>query len=309
MTSSPPPSDGTPEPNGAEAAEPENASETPDVTEPVSSHEPEPEPVDEPEATAEAPEPQPATKASEPQPATKASEPEPATEEWPAEPTADEWPAEPTAGARRADIDGVSAMAEDLIARGAPWDSRTSWTIVLVEGIVAALMGLVFIFSPLGGSSTTLQLVGLILLAGSLVTLFQLWRHTYDPELELLAAFRSGSGVTVGSVVIVATFLTEVTDAVVASLAVVVGIGFVVFGLVGIAGSLVRRRVDAPLPLAALVMNAVLALAGLLLLFAGAAGSDAVDGLFNLLGVLLIAAGLSLCGYAYMTYQREAQSA
>ena len=224
-------------------------------------------------------------------------------------PPGDDTQGSSAASASRSTVDMATEATAEIIDRGAPWSPRTSWTIVLVEGIVAALMGLVFIFSPLGGSSTTLQLVGLILLAGSLVTLFQLWRHTYDPELELLAAFRSGSGVTVGSVVIVATFLTEVTDTVVASLAVVVGIGFVVFGLVGIAGSLVRRRVDAPLPLAALVMNAVLALAGLLLLFAGAAGSDAVDGLFNLLGVLLIAAGLSLCGYAYMTYQREAQSA
>ena len=86
----------------------------------------------------------------------------------------------------------------------------------------------------------------------------------------------------------VATFLADVTEAVTASLAVVVGIGFIVFGLVGIAATLVRRQVDAPLPLASLVVNAVLALAGLLLLFAGAAGSDAVDGLFNLLGVLLL---------------------
>ena len=305
MTSSPPPSDGTPEPNGAEAAEPENASETPDVTEPMSSHEPEPEPMDEPEATAEAPEPEPATEAPEPEPATKASEPEPATEEWPSEPTADEWPSEPTAGGRRADIDGVSAMAEDLIARGAPWDSRTSWTIVLVEGIVAALIGLLFIFKPLGGSSTTLQIVGLVLLAGSLITAFQLWRHHLRPEIEQLASFRSGSGVTVGLVVIVATLFVPVTDSVVAALAVVVGVGFFIFGVSGIGMSFVRMQLDAPLPLFTLVANAVLALAGLMLVLAGARGADSVDGIFNWLGVLLIAAGLVLAGYAYMLRQQD----
>jgi uncharacterized membrane protein HdeD (DUF308 family) len=199
-------------------------------------------------------------------------------------------------------------MAEDLIDRGAPWSPRTSWTLVLVEGVLVVLMGLVFIFKPLGGTSTTLQLVGFVLLAGSLVTAFQLWRHEYRPDLEVLAAFRAGSGVTVGSVVIVATFLTAVTEAVTATLAVVVGVGFVVFGVVGLAGSLVRREIDAPLPLASLVLNAVLGLAGLLLLFAGAAGSDTVDGLFNLLGVLLIATGLALCGYAYMLRQAATQA-
>jgi uncharacterized membrane protein HdeD (DUF308 family) len=205
-----------------------------------------------------------------------------------------------SASSTPAGVDQAAAMAEEIIDRGAPWSPRTSWTIVLVEGIVVALMGLIFIFKPLGGASTTLQLVGLILLLGSLVTSFQLWRHQYRPDLEVLASFRAGSGVTVGAVVVVATFLTDVTAAVTATLAVVVGIGFVVFGVVGIASSLVRRQLEAPLPLASLVLNAVLALAGLLLLFAGAAGSDTVDGLFNLQGVLLIAAGLALAGYAYM---------
>ncbi len=201
-------------------------------------------------------------------------------------------------------VDRATVLAEDLIDRGAPWSPRTSWTIVLVEGILVALMGLVFIFKPLGGASTTLQLVGVVLLAGSLITAFQLWRHQYRPDIEVLASFRAGSGVTVGAVVVVATFLTEITEAVTATLAVVVGIGFIVFGLVGIASSLVRRQVAAPLPLASLVLNAVLALAGLLLLFAGAAGSSTVDGLFNLQGVLLIAAGLALTGYAYMLRQQ-----
>jgi len=196
-------------------------------------------------------------------------------------------------------------MTEDLIDRGAPWSSSTSWTIVLGEGIVAAIIGLLFIFKPLGGSSTTLQLVGLILLGGSLVTAFQLWRHRFRPDLEQLFAFRAGSGVTVGLVVVVATFFTAVTDAVTAALAVVIGIGFIIFGLTGIAASFIRRQQQAPLPLATLIINAVLALAGGVMMFAGAAGADAVDGIFNLLGVLLLAAGLGLAGYGYLLHQQE----
>lgn len=200
-------------------------------------------------------------------------------------------------------------MTAELIVRGAPWGSRTSWRIVLVEGIVAAVVGLIFLLKPLGGSSTTLQLVGLILLGGSLITALELWRHDIRPDLEQLAAFRAGSGVTVGLVVLVATLFTAVTDAVTAALAVVVGIGFVIFGITGIAASFVRRTTDAPLPLATLVLNAILGLAGLVLLFAGAAGADAVDGIFNILGILLIAAGLGLAGYAYLLFQQEASGA
>ena len=65
------------------------------------------------------------------------------------------------------------SMAEDFVDRGAPWSPKTSWSIVLVEGIVVAIVGLLFIFKPLGGTSTTLQLVGFVLLGGSLVTIVQ----------------------------------------------------------------------------------------------------------------------------------------
>lgn len=231
------------------------------------------------------------------------SEPMDVMAEAPVTPDVESQP-EPAGNRRQADIEQVSALAEELIDRGAPWDSRTSWTIVLVEGIVAAIVGLLFIFKPLGGSSTTLQVVGLILLAGALITSFQLWRHRLRPEIEQLSSFRAGSGVTVGLVVIVATFFVPVTDAVVAALAVVVGVGFIVFGATGIAGSFVRMRSDVPLPLPTLVANAVLALAGLALMLAGARGSESVDGIFNLLGVLLIASGLALAGYSYMLRQQ-----
>lgn len=214
-------------------------------------------------------------------------------------------PAGASSSGRREDIERASALAEDLIDRGAPWNPNTSWTIVLTEGIVAAIVGLLFIFKPLGGSSTTLQIVGLILLGGSLITVFQLWRHHLRPEIEQLAAFRAGSGLTVGLVVVVATFFTAVTDSVVAALSVVIGVGFFVFGATGIAGSFVRQRLDVPLPLFTLVANAVMALAGIILLVAGAGGSGSVDTVFNLLGVLLIAAGLALAGWAYLLRQEE----
>jgi uncharacterized membrane protein HdeD (DUF308 family) len=205
----------------------------------------------------------------------------------------------------QANVERATAVTEELIDRGAPWSPNTSWTIVLGESIVAGVLGLIFLFKPLGGASTTLQLVGLVLLIAAGLTAFQVWRHLVRPDLETLAAFRAGSGVTVGLVIVMATFFAGVTAEVSAALAVVIGIGFIIFGLTGIAASLVRRSVDAPLPLEVLVINAVLALAGAVLMFSGAAGAGAVDGIFSLLGILLILAGLGLGGYAYLLRQQE----
>jgi len=233
------------------------------------------------------------------------SAPPPPTEAAP--PQADAQPTS-TSAPSTSNVDRATQITEELIDRGVPWSSTTSSPIVLIEGIVAATLGLIFVFRPLGSSSTTLQLVGLLLLGGALVTAFQLWRHRVRPDLEQLSAFRAGSGVTVGLVVVVATLLTDVTDAVTAALAVVVGIGFIVFGLTGIAGSFVRRTAVGPLPLASLILNAVMALTGAVLMFAGAAGGEAVDGMFVLLGALLLVVGVGLWGYAYWLHQQEAST-
>jgi uncharacterized membrane protein HdeD (DUF308 family) len=198
-------------------------------------------------------------------------------------------------------------MTEDLLDRGAPWSENTTWSIIMVEGIVAVVLGLLFVVQPLGGSSTVLQLVGLALLAGSLLSAFQIWRQHIRPDLENLFAFRAGSGVTVGLSVVVATFFAEVTDPVTAALAVVIGIGFFVFGIAGIAASFVRRQQDAVLPVVTLILNAVLAAAGIVLTFSGAGGAASVDRIFGLLGLLLAVVGVGLIGYAWMLRRDELQ--
>lgn len=205
----------------------------------------------------------------------------------------------------RLGVDRATALTEELIDRGAPWSSRTSWQIVGGEAIVAGILGLLILFRPVGGSSTALQLVGLILLIGALIAAFQTWRHSIRQDLEVLAAFRAGSGMTVAVVVIAATFFTNVTPEVLASLAVVVGIGFIIFGAAGIVSSFVSRVPNAPLPLPALIIDSVLIVAGAVLMFAGAAGAGAVDGIFNLVGILLIVAAVGFGGYAYLLRQQE----
>ena len=203
-------------------------------------------------------------------------------------------------------IDRATAMTEDFLDRGAPWGPRTSWRFVMAEGAVAAVAGLIILFKPLGSASTTLQLVGLLLLAAALLTTFQIWRAQVPPDRLALMSFRAGSGVTVGILVLVATFLTSVTDAVTATLAAVVGVGFLVFGAIGIAATLFARQPDQPLPAAGLILNAVLAVAGAVLVISAAAGSATVNSVFTLLGIVLILGGVALVAYGYLLRQQEA---
>jgi uncharacterized membrane protein HdeD (DUF308 family) len=203
-------------------------------------------------------------------------------------------------------IERATTMTEEFIDRGAPWSANTSWQFVIAEGAVAAIAGLLMLFRPLGGSSTTLQIIGLILLAGALVTSFQLWRGRIPPERSVLAGFRAGSGVTVGILVLVATFLTNVTDTVTATMAAVVGVGFLVFGGIGIAMTLFARQPDQPLPAVNLVLDAIVAVVGVVLILAGAAGSGTVNSVYTILGILLILGGVGLVAYGYLLRQQEA---
>jgi hypothetical protein len=211
----------------------------------------------------------------------------------------------PATSTTRESVDRATALTEELIDRGAPWSPSTSWQIVGGEAVVGAILGLLILFRPIGGSSSALQLVGFILLVAALITAFEIWRHRIRTDLEVLAAFRAGSGVTVGLVVIAATFFTSVTAEVTASLAVVVGIGFVVFGAAGIVSSFIGRVANTPLPLPGLIINSVLVVVGAVLMFAGAAGASSVDGIFNLVGILLIVGAVGLAGYAYLLRQQE----
>jgi len=210
-----------------------------------------------------------------------------------------------TAPTTPASVERATALTEELIDRGAPWSSKTSWQIVGGEAIIAGIVGLLILFRPVGGSSSALVLMGLMLLVAALINAFEVWRDKVRPDLVSLAAFRAGSGVTVGLVVVAATFLTGVSAEVTASLAVVIGVGFVIFGAAGIASSFIGRVANTPLPLPGIIINSVLVVAGAVLIFAGAAGSSSVDGIFNLVGILIIVAAVALGGYAYLLRQQE----
>ena len=144
------------------------------------------------------------------------------------------------------------------------------------EGVVAVILGLLFLFEPLGGSSVTLLADGSHPAARCAHhDLPAVARHgAAGPRDPGGLPVRLGRHGRPGDSSWPPSSLTA-TDAVTAAMAVVVGIGFLVFGLTGIAASFIRRRADAALPLLALVVNGLLALAGLVLLFAGAAGSSA----------------------------------
>ena len=195
--------------------------------------------------------------------------------------------------------DKATALAASAVDKGAPWKRGTPWWVVLTEGIVALVLGVMLLLTDLG-TNLALELLGLLLLVTSLLSVYQLFRGRIAPARVALVAFRSGAGVTTGVLVLIGSIAIGASDPVTRALAVVLGVGLVIFGLVGLASGILQRKDGLGLPIAALIVAAGCALVGLLLTINGIAGYEEVKGTFKLLGILLIVAGGALAGYGYM---------
>lgn len=195
--------------------------------------------------------------------------------------------------------DKASALASSAVDKGAPWKRGTAWWVVLTEGIVGLVLGVLLLLTDMG-TNLALELLGLLLLVSSLLSVYQLLRGQIAPGRIALVSFRSGAGVTTGVLVLIAAIAIGASEPVTRALAVVLGVGLVIFGLVGLASGILQRQAGQGLPVAALIVAGGCALVGLLLTINGIAGYDQVKGTFRLLGILLIIAGAALAGYGYM---------
>jgi hypothetical protein len=199
--------------------------------------------------------------------------------------------------------DKATALAASAVDKGAPWKRGTAWWVVLGEGIVGIVIGLMLLATDLG-TNLAIELLGLLLLVTSSLSVIQLLRGRVAPGRVAIVAFRSGAGVTTGVLVLIGSIAIGATDQVTRALAVVLGVGLIVFGLVGLASGLLRREAGHGLPIAALIVAAGMGVVGLLLTINGIAGYDQVKSTFKLLGILMLVAGGALVVYGYVLRSR-----
>lgn len=201
--------------------------------------------------------------------------------------------------------DPATALASSAVDKGAPWKRGTAWWVVLSEGVVGIAVGLLLLATDLG-TNLAIELLGVLLLVTSLLSVVQLVKGRVAPGRIALVAFRSGAGVTTGILVLIGSVAIGASDPVTRALAVVLGVGLIVFGIVGLASGLLRREAGQGLPVAVLIVAGGMALVGLMLTINGIAGYDQVKSTFKLLGVLMLVAGAALMIYGYLLRSRGA---
>ncbi len=196
-------------------------------------------------------------------------------------------------------------LAKGLVDKGAPWKAGMKWPVVMTEGIVLAIAGAVVWLAPGFGARAGLQVLGIILLATAALSAWRLLRDRVAPGRIATVAFRAGVGLSVGLIVVIGSLIAQDTDVATVAIAIILGIGLVLYGLAAIAAALVRREKGSRFPVVALVIAGLTLVVGVMLVLTGRDGMDALKGTFTWLGILLLVAGLALAGYAWLLRSRD----
>jgi uncharacterized membrane protein HdeD (DUF308 family) len=182
----------------------------------------------------------------------------------------------------------------------APWKKGARWEVVITQGIVLAVAGLIIWLAPGFGASAALQLIALLLLAMALLSTWRILRGQVAPQRMATVAFRAGVGVTVGLITVIGAFIVEDRNVGTVALAIILGVGLVLYGLVALVTTFARREPGSGIPVVALIISALTVIVGLMLIINGRNGIDSLQSTFTLLGILMLLAGLGFLGYGWM---------
>ncbi len=191
----------------------------------------------------------------------------------------------------------------------APWKQGARWEVVVTQGVILGIAGLVIWLAPGFGASAALQLIALLLLATALLSTWRILRGQVAPKRMAAVAFRAGVGITVGIVTVIGALVVEDRNVGTVALAIILGVGLVLYGLVALATTLARREPGSGIPVAALIVSALTVIVGAMLILNGRNGIDSLQSTFTLLGILMLVAGLGFLGNGFMLRNAQLQPA
>jgi hypothetical protein len=190
----------------------------------------------------------------------------------------------------------MEEQAMELINRGLPWRKDVHWSVIAIEAAALIGIGAYMMIDTEGASDIFLQLVGVVLLATSLLLGFASMRSEHA-GLGFFDAFRAGIGVTAGAIATVSWWSDYIENH---AVRMILGWGLITYTLLHLIGMIVVRG-RGGLRVPTLVIVALTMVLGILLL----TGDDTTStSRLNTLGVILVIFGVLLAGLAYYLYSR-----
>ncbi|MFN8521123.1 MAG: hypothetical protein U0667_17435 [Chloroflexota bacterium] len=199
--------------------------------------------------------------------------------------------------------------AAKSLGGAAPWKKGARWEVVVTQGVILGVAGLIIWLAPGFGASAALQLIAVLLLAMALLSTWRILRGAVAPQRMATVAFRAGVGVTVGIITVLGAFIVEDRNIGTVALAIVLGVGLVLYGVVALLTTFARREPGSGIPVVALIIAALTVIVGLMLVINGRNGIDSLQSTFTLLGILMLLAGLGFLGYGWMLRSAQIEPA
>lgn len=193
----------------------------------------------------------------------------------------------------------LEELAKDTVKELAPWRSGLAWWIILIEGIVVALAGLLMILTPRGTNrNIALFLTGALAVAG-LLQLWTLLRARTPEHVDTLVSARAAVAVFAGLIVLDLFFWGHLTWQVGL---ITVGTASLVYGLLGLV--LIYRWKGARRQ-NAIIETTFFVIVGLLMLYAQVGSAGSVETAIQVLAWLSLLTGLGLVGFAFFRRSKD----
>jgi uncharacterized membrane protein HdeD (DUF308 family) len=198
----------------------------------------------------------------------------------------------------------MSVDKKTLTSQVAPWSKGVGWSLIVVEGVVALLLGLFILFQPEQANVRFIQVIGGYLVATCFIALYRLITHKVDVPGEPGRWVWVGVGLVAGLIALLHPRMATIDTAAATT---VLAVGMLLMGILGLYG-VFATRAQAGIRWGAVIANA------LFLLFAFAVfahnRSDAVSSgnLVRWVGILSTGAGALLIFYG-LRRRRAAEEA
>jgi uncharacterized membrane protein HdeD (DUF308 family) len=186
-----------------------------------------------------------------------------------------------------------------LVNKGMPWRGEANWMVVAAEAVVLLIVGIYILADKSRAGDVALQLIGVILLATSLLLGYASLRND-SAKLGAYDAFRAGIGVAIGGIATASWWSEYIAETAVRD---ILGWGLIAYSVLHLVGMVLVRGRQAlrPMPLITVGLTLVL---GIILL---TGDQDSLDSRMNLLGIVVLVFGVLLGALAYYLYSKDAK--
>ncbi len=186
-------------------------------------------------------------------------------------------------------------MQESLEQHASTLKATQRWWVVVIEGIVAIVIGLFIVAFPANASDAIRTLIAIALLVVSLGQIVEGFRFRNRPGSPW-ATLLGGVGVTAAGLTLLAPYSAYIEPSGARQM---LAVGLVAFGIVGLLGLIFTIR-SAGSKLAALILDVLAIAIGVLLFMADASDSGGTQ----LVGAAAVIGGVALLIYGYFLWNK-----